>query len=214
MKTHLILLLIFAVSAIFSFIGCKEVFTWFLECIPAFLGVLILVLTYHSFQFSNLTYYIILAHCLILLIGGHYTYAEVPLFDWIKETFHQSRNNYDKVGHFAQGFVPALIIRELLVRQEVVNGKKWLYFVIVSISLAISAFYELIEWFVSINTGESGDAFLGTQGDIWDTQSDMLTALIGAIAALLLCSKLQDKSIAFLLRKIHSKSPINKLIYH
>jgi putative membrane protein len=204
MKTHLILLLVFAVSAIISFIGCKEVFTWILECIPAFLGVLILVLTYHRFQFSNLTYYIILVHCLILLAGGHYTYAEVPLFDWIKETFHQSRNNYDKVGHFAQGFVPALIIREIFVRQEVVNGKKWLFFVIVSISLAISAFYELIEWFVSINTGESGDAFLGTQGDIWDTQSDMLTALIGAIAALVLCSKLQDQSINVLRRRTNS----------
>jgi len=200
MKNHLFLLLIFVLCAVTSFIGCKETFTWFLECIPAFLGVLILVLTYNRFRFSNLTYYIILLHSIILLVGGHYTYAEVPLFDWIKETLNQSRNNYDKVGHFAQGFVPALIIREIFVRKQVVNGKKWLSFIIISISLAISAFYELIEWFVSINTGESGDAFLGTQGDIWDTQSDMLTALIGAIAALILCTKLQDKSIAMLLR--------------
>jgi putative membrane protein len=137
----------------------------------------------------------ILIHCLILIIGGHYTYAEVPLFDWIRDVFHQSRNNYDKVGHFAQGFVPALIIREIFVRKNVVNGEKWLSFVIVSIALAISAFYELIEWFVSINTGESGDAFLGTQGDIWDTQSDMLTALIGAVVAVLVFSKIQQKSI-------------------
>lgn len=201
MKTHIFLLLAFVVSAIISFVGCKEVFTWFLECIPAFLGVLVLILTYHRFRFSNLTYYITLIHCIILVVGGHYTYAEVPLFDWIKETFNQSRNNYDKVGHFAQGFVPALIIREIFVRQSVVNGKKWLSFIIISISLAISAFYELIEWFVSVNTGESGDAFLGTQGYIWDTQSDMLTALIGAIAALLLCSKIQDKSIAELLQQ-------------
>jgi len=201
MKNHLFLLLIFVLCAVASFIGCKETFTWFLECIPAFLGVLILVLTYNRFRFSNLTYYIILLHCIILLVGGHYTYAEVPLFDWIKETLNQSRNNYDKVGHFAQGFVPALIIREIFVRKQVVNGKKWLSFIIISISLAISAFYELIEWFVSINTGESGDAFLGTQGDIWDTQSDMLTALIGAIAALILCTKLQDKSIAMLLKR-------------
>jgi putative membrane protein len=137
-----------------------------------------------------------LLHCLILIIGGHYTYAEVPLFDWIKETFNQSRNNYDKVGHFAQGFVPALIIREIFVRKNVVNGPKWLGFIIVSVSLAISAFYELIEWFVSINTGESGDAFLGTQGDIWDTQSDMLTALIGAIIAVIVFSRIQQRSIS------------------
>lgn len=138
----------------------------------------------------------ILIHCLILIIGGHYTYAEVPLFDWIKEVFNQSRNNYDKVGHFAQGFVPALIIREIFIRKNVVNGKNWLGFITVSIALAISALYELIEWFVSINTGESGDAFLGTQGDIWDTQSDMLTAFIGAIIAIVLFSKIQQKSIA------------------
>lgn len=195
MKLHLTLLILFIVASIASFIGCKEVFTWFLECIPAFLGVIILIFTYKNFYFSNFTYWMIFVHCLILIIGGHYTYAEVPLFDWIKETFHQSRNNYDKLGHFAQGFVPALIIREVLVRKNVVNGKKWLGVIIVSFALAISAFYELIEWFVSVNSGESGDAFLGTQGDIWDTQSDMLTAFIGAIIAVVLFSKLQQRSI-------------------
>ena len=195
MKLHLSLLIFFILASIASFIGSKEVFTWFLECIPAFLGVAILIFTYKNFKFSDFTYWMILIHCLILIIGGHYTYAEVPLFDWIKNIFHQSRNNYDKVGHFAQGFVPALIIREIFVRKEIVNGRKWLGFIIVSIALAISAFYELIEWFVSINTGESGDAFLGTQGDIWDTQSDMLTAFIGAIIALVLFSKLQQRSI-------------------
>lgn len=196
MKFHLLLLLIFIISSFASFIGCKEVFTWFLECIPAFLGVLVLIFTYHRFRFSNLTYTVILVHALILIIGGHYTYAEVPLFDWIKESFHQSRNNYDKVGHFIQGFGPALVIREIFIRKAVVNGKKWLSFIIISIALAISAFYELIEWFVSVNSGESGDAFLGTQGYIWDTQSDMLTALIGASAAVLLFGKLQNSSIS------------------
>jgi putative membrane protein len=195
MKLHLLLLICFLIASVASFIGCKEAFTWFLECIPAFLGVLVLLLTYKNFRFSNFTYWMILVHCLILIIGGHYTYAEVPLFNWIKEIFHQSRNNYDKVGHFAQGFVPALIIREIFVRKNVVNGQNWLGFIIVSIALAISAFYELIEWFVSINTGESGDAFLGTQDDIWDTQSDMLTAFIGAIIAVLLFSRLQQRSI-------------------
>jgi putative membrane protein len=195
MKLHLSLLIIFIIASIASYIGCKEVFTWFLECLPAFLGVIVLMLSYKNFKFSDFTYWMILIHCLILIIGGHYTYAEVPLFDWIKEVFNQSRNNYDKVGHFAQGFVPALIVREIFVRKNVVNGKKWLGVIAVSIALAISALYELIEWFVSVNTGESGDAFLGTQGDIWDTQSDMLTAFIGASIAIILFSRLQQKSI-------------------
>jgi putative membrane protein len=196
MKLHLTLLLIFVLSSILSFIDCKEVFTWFLECIPAFLGALILVVTYKRFMFSDFTYFVILLHGLILIIGGHYTYAEVPLFDWIKENFHHSRNNYDKVGHFIQGFGPALIVREIFIRKAVVNGKKWLSFIIISVALAISAFYELIEWFVSVNSGESGDAFLGTQGYIWDTQSDMLTALTGAFIAVLFFGKIQDRSIA------------------
>ncbi len=195
MRIPFFLLLIFVLSSIVSFIGCKEVFTWFLESIPAFLGVLILLLTYPKFKFSNFTYVMILLHCLVLLVGGHYTYAEVPLFDWIKAVFHQSRNNYDKVGHFVQGFVPALIIREIFVRKHVVNGQRWLSFTIISIALAISAFYELIEWFVSVNTGESGDAFLGTQGYIWDTQSDMLTALIGASFAVMVFSGIQNRDI-------------------
>jgi putative membrane protein len=195
MKTPVYFLLVFLAAAIISIIGCKEYFTWFLEAVPALVGVAILVFTYSRFKFTNLTYFMILLHCLVLLVGAHYTYAEVPLFDWIKTTFHQSRNNYDKVGHFIQGFTPALIIREIFVRKHVVNGKKWLAFIVICIALAISAFYELIEWFVSVNSGESGDAFLGTQGYIWDTQSDMLTALIGAITAILLFSKLQDKFI-------------------
>jgi len=196
MKFHAGLLIAFLIFSVVSFIGCKETFTWFLECIPAFIGVVVLLLTYNKFKFSNFTYTVIFIHCLVLIVGGHYTYAEVPLFNWIKETFHQSRNNYDKVGHFIQGFGPALIIREIFIRKNVVNGKKWLSFIIVSIALAISAFYELIEWFVSVNSGESGDAFLGTQGYIWDTQSDMLTALIGAITAVFLFKKVQDNSIA------------------
>ena len=133
-------------------------------------------------------YVLIFCHCVILIIGGHYTYAEVPLFDWIQETFNQSRNNYDKVGHFAQGFVPAMIARELLIRKKVILKKNWLGFIVVCIALAISAAYEFIEWGVSLGTGEGGDSFLGTQGYIWDTQSDMLYATIGAILALLILS--------------------------
>ena len=130
------------------------------------------------------------------MVGGHYTYAEVPLFDWLRDWFDLERNNYDKVGHFVQGFVPAIIAREILVRKKVVSGKGWLAFIIVSVCLAISAFYELIEWWVAIMSGESAEAFLGTQGYIWDTQSDMMYALIGAIMALLLLSRWHDKQLS------------------
>jgi putative membrane protein len=136
-----------------------------------------------------------------LFVGGHYTYAEVPLFNWIRDVFHQSRNNYDKVGHLAQGLVPALIVRELFIRMEVVNKKGWLNVIIIAICMAISVTYEFIEWFVSILSGESGDSFLGTQGYIWDTQSDMLYATIGAILGIFIFSKYQDKQI----RKIESR---------
>ncbi|WP_281239614.1 DUF2238 domain-containing protein [Flavobacterium praedii] len=180
---------------IWSIINPKEEFTCFLEIIPAIIGILILTLTFNKFRFSNFTYTLILFHCIILFIGGHYTYAEVPFFDYIKEVFHQSRNNYDKVGHFAQGFVPAMIIRELFIRKKVIANQSFFNFIIICICLAISAAYEWIEWFVSIATGEGGDAFLGTQGYVWDTQSDMLFATIGATVALLLFSKTQDNQL-------------------
>lgn len=195
MRFPIALLIVFLLVSIWSFIDCKEVFTWFLECLPAFIGIIILLLTYKNFKFSNITYVAIFLQCIVLVVGGHYTYAEVPLFDWIKNTFHQSRNNYDKLGHFMQGFTPSLIVREIFIRKNVVNGKRWLSFIVISIALAISAFYELIEWFVSVNTGESGDAFLGTQGYIWDTQSDMLTALIGSLVVVFLFKSFQNSSI-------------------
>ncbi|NHN27830.1 DUF2238 domain-containing protein [Flavobacterium jejuense] len=195
MKTKQILLLLFFVGLLISGIQPKEYFTWFLEVLPAIIGLLILVITYKKFQFTNFTYIFILIHCYILFLGGHYTYAEVPLFDWIKEVFHQTRNNYDKVGHFAQGFVPAIIVRELFIRKNVISNKSFFNFIIVSICLAISAAYEWIEWWISLGTGEGGDAFLGTQGYIWDTQSDMLLATIGAICMLIFLSKKHDKVI-------------------
>jgi putative membrane protein len=194
-------LTIFSLSFLLSVINPKEVFTCFLEVIPAIIGFLILILTFKKFRFTNFTYTLILIHCIILFIGGHYTYAEVPFFDYIKEVFHQSRNNYDKVGHFAQGLVPAMIIRELFVRKKVINNQSYFNFIIVCICLAISAAYEFIEWFVSIATGDGGDAFLGTQGYVWDTQSDMLFATIGAIVGLILFSKIQDK---YILKMDHS----------
>lgn len=180
---------------LWSIINPKEGFTCFLEIIPAIIGLLVLALTFKKFRFSNFTYFLILIHCFLLFIGGHYTYAEVPLFETIKDIFHQSRNNYDKVGHFAQGFVPAMIIRELFIRKKVISNKSFFNFIVVCICLAISAAYEWIEWWVSLATGDGGDAFLGTQGDVWDTQSDMLFATIGAIVALILFSKIQDRQI-------------------
>ena len=196
LKTKQLLLLLFFVGLLVSGIQPKEYFTWFLEVLPAVIALIVLVLTYKKFQFTNFTYIFILIHCYILFLGGHYTYAEVPFFDWIKETFELSRNNYDKVGHFAQGFVPAIIIRELFIRKNVISNKSYFNFIIVSICLAISAAYEWIEWWVSLCTGEGGDAFLGTQGDIWDTQSDMLLATIGAICMLVFLSKIHDKAIS------------------
>lgn len=195
MKNIYLMLLIFFATLIWSVINPKEAFTCFLEIIPAIIGVLILAFTFKKFRFTNFTYLLILIHCIILFIGGHYTYAEVPLFDTIRDIFHQSRNNYDKVGHFAQGFIPAMIIRELFIRKKVISNKSFFNFIIVCICLAISAAYEWIEWGVSLATAEQGDAFLGTQGDIWDTQSDMLFATIGAITALILFSKIQDRQL-------------------
>lgn len=177
---------------IWSAIAPLEYFTWFLEVLPALIGLLILGLTFMRFRFTNLVYTLVFVHCIILIIGGHYTYAEVPLFNWLQEVLQQSRNNYDKLGHFAQGFVPAMLVREVLLRKNVVQKRGWLHFIVVCIALAISAAYEFIEWGVSLASGEGGDAFLGTQGYIWDTQSDMLFATMGAIIALLTLSKRHD----------------------
>jgi len=195
MKTKIALLIVFFIVLIWSAITPKDYFTWFLEVFPAFIGLAILIATFKRFRLTNMVYVLICIHACILCVGGHYTYAEVPLFDDIKELLGQSRNNYDKVGHFAQGFVPAIIIRELLIRKQVLMQKGWLNFIIVSICLAISALYEFLEWFVSVATGEAGDSFLGTQGDIWDTQSDMLIATIGAIISLVLLSKTHDRQL-------------------
>ncbi|AFL80583.1 putative membrane protein [Aequorivita sublithincola DSM 14238] len=196
MKFIYLLLALLGALFIWSAINPKEYFTWVLEVSPAILGLLVLMFTFQKFRFTNLLYLLIFFHCAILIIGGHYTYAEVPLFDWFRDIFNQSRNNYDKLGHFVQGFVPAMIARELLIRKEVILKKGWLLFIIVCIALAISAIYELIEWAVSIWSGEGGDSFLGTQGYIWDTQSDILFAFIGAIVALLTLSKIHDKQLS------------------
>lgn len=179
-----------------SGINPKDQFTWFLEVAPALAGFLVLVVTYKSFKLTSLVYGLILIHCVMLMIGGHFTYAEVPWFDYLKEFFGASRNNYDKVAHFTQGFVPALIAREIVLRKEIINGVGWQSFFIVSFCLAFSALYELIEWWVALVTGENAEAFLGTQGYIWDTQSDMGLALLGAMIGLLTLSRVHDRQLA------------------
>ncbi len=185
----------YAVVLIWSGVNPKEQFTWFLEVAPALIGAVVLLLTYHSFRLTSLLYVFILLHFMVLMVGGHYTYAEVPLFDSIKEIFALERNNYDKVGHFFQGFVPALLAREILLRKNVVNGRAWLNLYILSVCLAFSAFYELIEWWVAIATGDNAEAFLGTQGYVWDTQSDMALALVGAITSIIVLSGFHDTQL-------------------
>ena len=177
---------------LWSLIHPHDYFTWFLEVAPASVGFVVLAATYPKFKFTNLVYGLIVIHMMILMVGGHYTYARVPLFDWVRNTFHQSRNNYDKVGHFAQGFVPAFIAREVLLRKTPLQRGGWLDYIVISICLAISATYELFEWIVAISSGASADDFLGTQGDPWDTQSDMAFALLGATVAVVLFSRLHD----------------------
>lgn len=181
---------------IWSAIAPKDLFTWFLEVLPALVGLAALALTRRRFPLTPLAYGLVLAHSVILMVGGHYTYAEVPLFDWLREAFHWQRNNYDKVGHFAQGFVPALLAREVLLRLAVVNGRAWLNFLVACFVLALSAFYELLEWAVAAASGDSAVSFLATQGDPWDTQSDMALALAGAILALLTLARLHDRQLA------------------
>lgn len=195
MKVVLWLGIFFAVLT-WSAINPKDYPTWWLEVIPALIGLVVLFLSYKKFPLTPLLYGLILFHCVILMIGGHYTYAEVPLFDWIRDTFGHSRNNYDKIGHITQGFVPVMIAREILIRKNIVNGRGWMHFLAVCFVLAFSAFYELLEWWVAALNDGAAEAFLGTQGYVWDTQSDMMWALIGGISALLLLARVHDKQIS------------------
>lgn len=195
MKKYSLLIILFFAGLIVSAIHPHDYFTWILEVFPAIIGFFVLAVTYKRFQFTYLTYVFILLHCYILFGGGHYTYAEVPLFNWLRDVLHQSRNNYDKVGHFFQGFVPAMIVRELFIRKNVVKGKGWMAFLTVCVCATISVFYEFLEWWVSVLSGSSGDSFLGTQGYVWDTQSDMFCAVIGATCMVIIMARWQDRAI-------------------
>lgn len=175
--------------------------TWLLEVFPALAGLAVMLWTRRSFPLTPLVYLLVLVHCIILMVGGHYTYAEVPLFDWLAEVFDWRRNNYDKLGHVAQGFIPALVAREILLRKAVVAGRGWLNFLVMCFCLALSACYELLEWWVALLSEAAADAFLGTQGYAWDTQSDMGWALFGAVLSLLLLGRYHDRQLARLPRQ-------------
>jgi len=189
------LLLIVLAVLLWSGINPHDHFTWFLEVAPVLIGIPVLLLTAKVFPLTPLVYILLAIHACILMVGGKYTYAEVPLGFWVSEAMGWTRNNYDKLGHFAQGFVPALVAREILLRTSPLKRGKWLAFIVICICLAISATYELVEWSAAVGTGEAADAFLGTQGDPWDTQKDMAMALVGAVAALLSLSRPHDRQL-------------------
>ena len=189
------LLAVFVVATIWSVVNPHDMFTWWLESIPAFIGLFIVIVTYKKFPLTNFLYVMLTLHAIVLLVGAHYTYAEVPLFNWIRDEFGFARNHYDRLGHFFQGLVPALIARELLLRTSPLQNGKWLFVIVTLGCLGISSAYELVEWFVSVNTGDKSTAFLGTQGDVWDTQKDMCMALIGAIFAQLIFGVTHNKAL-------------------
>ena len=197
MRRHepVILLVLTLVCLAISRIGAVEPGTWILEVFPIFLAIPLLVATAKRFPLTPLAYRLLFVHALILMVGGHYTYAKVPLGFWVQDALHLGRNHYDRLGHLAQGFVPAIIAREVLLRRSPLQRGKWLFFLVTCVCLAVSASYELIEWLAALLGGSSADAFLGTQGDVWDTQWDMFMALVGAITALLLLSRVHDRQL-------------------
>ena len=191
----LLWVVVFLSVLVWSAIEPADRVTWWMEVIPALIGFVILWMTRRRFPLTELVYFLILIHAIILMVGGQYTYAEVPIGDWLRDLYAGDRNNYDKLGHLAQGFIPAMIAREVMIRNKVVAIKAWMPFLVISIVLAFSAFYELIEWWAALLSAQAAESFLGTQGYVWDTQSDMMWALSGAILALLTLSKLQDRQI-------------------
>ena len=194
-RSHLALLATVVAVILWSGWHPYDRLTWWLEASPGLAGLIILGTTCRRFRFTTLCCTLIALHICVLCVGGHYTYARVPLFNWLQPIFGWQRNEYDRLGHLMQGFVPAIIAREILIRFEVLKRKKWLPFLVLSICLGISAFYELIEWWTALASGAAAIDFLGTQGDVWDTQSDMFCAFIGAISALLFLSALHNRAI-------------------
>jgi len=198
-REPLVLLIVTALGLVLSGIGPHDRVTWWLEVAPVILGMLVLVPTYRRFPLTPLAYRLIFVHAAILMLGGHYTYARVPLGEWAQETFGWARNHYDRLGHLAQGFVPAILAREFFLRRSPLVRGRWLFFFVTCFCLAFSALYELIEWWAALMGGEAADSFLGTQGDVWDTQWDMCLALIGALTAQLSLARRHDRELAQLL---------------
>ncbi len=193
---ELILLGSMVVLLVWSGIHPHDRFTWWLEVAPIFIGVPALILLYPRLRLTPLVYGLIWVHCGILMLGGHYTYAQVPLGFWMESWFGFTRNHYDRIGHLAQGFIPAMLAREIFIRRSPLAGSRWLPFMVICVCLAFSAFYELVEFWTALAEGGAATDFLGTQGDPWDTQWDMMLALIGAIVSLLLLSRVQDRQLA------------------
>jgi putative membrane protein len=194
-RYEIFLLVSLVAILVWSGIGPHDRFTWYLEVAPVLVAVPILIHVYPRFRFTRLTYTLIWIHAIILMVGGHYTYARVPLGFWVADALDLGRNHYDRLGHFVQGFAPAMVAREILIRKSPLRGSRWLPFLVVCFCLAFSAFYELIEFWTALASGEGATDFLGTQGDVWDTQWDMQLALIGAITALALLSRVQDRQL-------------------
>jgi putative membrane protein len=197
-REPLILLLLAAAALVVSAILPYDGVTWVLEVAPILIGAPILIATHRRFPLTPLLYRLLFLHALILMVGGHYTYARVPLGFWVRDLLGLARNHYDRLGHFAQGFVPAILAREVLIRRTPLHPGGWLFFLVTSVCLAFSATYELVEWWSAVLGGSAADAFLGTQGDIWDTQWDMFLALIGALTAQLTLSRIHDRQLAIL----------------
>lgn len=183
---------------VLSGIGPRDRFTWFLEIGPVLIGAPLLVVTYMRFPLTPLLYRLLFVHAAVLMLGGHYTYAEVPLGHWVKDWLGLARNHYDRLGHFAQGFIPAMLIREILLRRTPLRPGGWLFVLVTAVALAVSALYELIEWWTALATGEAAQAFLGTQGDPWDTQWDMFLALVGSVLSQIILLRLHDRQLALL----------------
>lgn len=194
-RLPLFLLIALTPVIIWSWITPFDRFTWWLEAAPVLIALPILWMSYKRFPLTDLTYVLVFIHAVILLVGAQYTYALVPLGEWAKDIFAFDRNHYDRIGHLAQGFVPAIVARELLIRTSPLKPGKWLFTIVVLSCLGISAAYELIEWLAAAGTGEAADSFLGTQGDVWDTQKDMALALTGAILAQLLLGGMHDRQL-------------------
>ena len=199
-RQPLLLLVVTVAGVIVSGIAPHDRLVWFLEVAPIFIGLPILIATYWRFRLTPLLYWLLLVHALILALGAHYTYAQVPLGHWVQDFWGLDRNPYDRLGHLAQGFVPAILAREILLRRSPLVPGKWLFFLVVCISLAFSAFYEMLEWWAAVVGGGAADAFLGTQGDVWDTQWDMFLALVGSVLAQLSLGRYHDRQLMVLAR--------------